>query len=139
MKNKIALVKRICRICYKAEDAEILLASEYTPQGEPTIDMDKYHKQIVGFLEDSLCKECKEKYKPEENYIIVGVEDETPLNTDNPPLTGTVVMIKKDSDYGRANLAEVFDTPIKYMIQSNIDEVFGNIHDNPELLKGEMK
>lgn len=99
MKEHVALVKRACRICNNTEDAEILLATKYNHKGEPLHDLKPYHGQVVGFLEEGVCKECKEKYKDYYVFIVCDLGKTTDEN--NPYRTGELVQILKTSEYGR--------------------------------------
>lgn len=99
MKEHVALVKRACRVCNNTENAEILLATRYNHKGELLQDLKPYDGKIIGFLEDGMCKECKERYKDYYVFIVCDLGKTTDEN--NPYRTGEIVQILKTSEYGR--------------------------------------
>lgn len=104
-KEHVALVKRACRICSNTEDAEILLATKYY-KGEPLHDLKPYHGQVIGFIEDGMCKKCKEKYK--DKIVFIEIDESKSEDKNNPHRTGQVVEIKINSNFG------------KYLISNNL-------------------
>jgi hypothetical protein len=98
-KSHVALVKRVCRVCLQTEDAEILLATHYHKNGEPVEDLAPMHGKVVGFIEDGMCKKCKEKH--EGFLVLIGCDlSANDSSKDNPVLLGKNVLVKKDSGFG---------------------------------------
>ena len=106
MKEHVALVKRACRVCHQAEDAEILLAKRYDQKGEPLQDLAPLNHQVIGFIDQGVCDKCKEKFNTKEYYILVEVDAAQSPDHNNPWCTGKVIQIKIDSDFGRHLLSK---------------------------------
>ena len=88
-----ALVKRLCPICLKEQDSEILMNTVLTEKNAENVE--KLHGKVVGFLDDG-CDECKEKLPPEKGtwFIVVDVEKTTDRN--NPHRTGSIFGVSKE-------------------------------------------
>jgi len=128
-KEHVALVKRACRVCNNTEDAEILLATQYKTniegQTEPVHDLKPYHRQVVGFLKDGMCKGCKEAYKG--YYVCVGIIPSKSENMNNPFKTGEIMQVKKESEFGLYLLQQNFiKHDMCYVDQAVIDKYKNN-------------
>ena len=99
MKEHTALVKRVCRVCHQAVDAEIVIATKYY-NGEPLIDLAKYHQKVVGFLEEP-CDDCKKKFKMDEYNIILEFDEAKTDDRNDPYCTGRVLQVRKDTEFAK--------------------------------------
>lgn len=88
-----ALVKRLCPVCLKEQDSEILMNTVLTEKNAKNVE--KLHGKVVGFLDDG-CDECKEKLPPEKGtwFIVVDVEKTTDRN--NPHRIGSIFGVSKE-------------------------------------------
>ena len=100
-KPHVALVKRACRICGEAKDAEILLAKRYlhgVPVGHQQLK--EANGQVIGFFEEA-CDECKKTYNMEEYYVVMGIIPSKSDDINNPFRNGEIIQIKKESALGK--------------------------------------
>ncbi len=105
MKNEnAALVKRACRICNAIVDAEIIMGTKFRPDGEPIQDLSEVHGKVVGYIEGhGKCGKCEDKTK---NKITLVTIDLDKSEGNNIYLTGDIILIKSDSEFGK-NLLDV--------------------------------
>jgi hypothetical protein len=99
MAEHVALVKRVCRVCHKEVDAEIVVATRYF-NGEPLTDLSQYHGKVVGFLEEP-CDDCKEKFRMDEYNIILEFDEAKTDDRNDPYCTGRVLQVRKDTEFAK--------------------------------------
>ncbi len=100
MAEHVALVKRACRICGKAVNADILLATKYHSNGKPLKSLSEYDGQVIGLLKGA-CSDCKTKFSMDIFYVIIEVNMKLTEDQNNPYLTGKVIQVKKESEFGK--------------------------------------
>ena len=88
-----ALVKRLCPVCLKQEDSEILMNTVLTEKNAEEVK--KLHGKVVGFS-DKCCDECKEKLPPEKGSWFIVVDSEKTEDLNNPYRTGSIFGVSKD-------------------------------------------
>ena len=88
-----ALVKRLCPVCLKEQDSEILMNTVLTEKNAKNVE--KLHGKVVGFLDDG-CDECKEKLPPEKGTWFIVVDSEKTTDRNNPYRTGSIFGISKE-------------------------------------------
>lgn len=88
-----ALVKRLCPICLKEKDSEILINKMLTEKNAK--DVEKLNGKVVGFL-DNGCDECKEKLPPEKGTWFIVVDSEKTTDRQNPYRTGYIFGVSKE-------------------------------------------
>lgn len=88
-----ALVKRLCPVCLKEQDSEILLNKVLTEKNAKEVE--KLHGKVIGFLDDG-CDECKEKLPPEKGTWFIVVDVEKTDDRNNPYRTGSIFGLSKE-------------------------------------------
>ena len=88
-----ALVKRLCPICLKEQDSEILMNNLLIEKNAK--DVENLHGKVVGFLDDG-CNECKEKLPPEKGTWFIVVDSEKTTDRQNPYRTGFIFGVSKE-------------------------------------------
>ena len=88
-----ALVKRLCPVCLKQEDSEILMNTVLTEKNAEEVK--KLHGKVVGFSDDC-CDECKEKLPPEKGTWFIVVDSEKTDDQNNPYRTGSIFGVSKE-------------------------------------------
>lgn len=88
-----ALVKRLCPVCLKEKDSEILLNKVLTEKNAKEVE--KLHGKVVGFFDDG-CDECKEKLPPEKGTWFIVVDAEKTDDRSNPYRTGSIFGVSKE-------------------------------------------
>ena len=88
-----ALVKRLCPVCLKEQDSEILMNKVLTEKNAQNVK--KLHGKVVGFLDDG-CDECKEKLPPEKGTQFIVVDVEKTTDRENPYRTGSIFGVSKE-------------------------------------------
>ena len=88
-----ALVKRLCPVCLKEQDSEILMNKVLTEKNAKNVE--KLHGKVVGFLHDG-CDECKEKLPPEKGTWFIVVDAEKTTDRNNPYRTGNIFGVSKE-------------------------------------------
>lgn len=86
----VALVKRICKMCWMEYDSDILINT--TLEGK---SVKKLHGKCVGFLEEP-CDKCKELLN---KAFIVIIYDSSKSNGKDLYRTGQVFEIRKESEF----------------------------------------
>ena len=88
-----ALVKRLCPVCLKEKDSEILMNKVLTEKNAKEVE--NLHGKVVGFLDDG-CDECKEKLPPEKGTWFIVVDSEKTTDRQNPYRTGFIFGVSKE-------------------------------------------
>ena len=88
-----ALVKRLCPVCLKEKDSEILMNKVLTEKNAKEVE--NLHGKVVGFLDDG-CNECKEKLPPEKGTWFIVVDSEKTTDRQNPYRTGCIFGVSKE-------------------------------------------
>ena len=88
-----ALVKRLCPVCLKEQDSEILLNKVLTEKNAKEVE--KLHGKVIGFSDDC-CDECKEKLPPEKGTWFIVVDVEKTDDRNNPYRTGSIFGVSKE-------------------------------------------
>ena len=88
-----ALVKRLCPVCLKEQDSEILMNTVLTEKNAKQVE--NLHGKVVGFS-DKCCDECKEKLPPEKGSWFIVVDSEKTEDLNNPYRTGYIFGVSKE-------------------------------------------
>ena len=88
-----ALVKRLCPVCLKEQDSEILMSKMLTEKNAEEVE--KLHGKVIGFSDDC-CDECKEKLPPEKGTWFIVVDSEKTDDRNNPYRTGSIFGVSKE-------------------------------------------
>ena len=88
----VALVKRLCPVCLKEEDAEIILNQILVPEEAKKVE--SIHGKVIGYS-DKICNECKEKIG--EGVYFVGINPNKTEDTLNPYRTGQIIGLSIDA------------------------------------------
>ncbi len=88
-----ALVKRLCPVCLKEQDSEILMNTALTEKNAKQVE--NLHGKVVGFS-DKCCDECKEKLPPEKGSWLVVVDLSKTEDKSNPHRTGQLFGVSKE-------------------------------------------
>ena len=88
-----ALVKRLCPVCLKEQDSEILLNKVLTEKNAKEVE--KLHGKVIGFSDDC-CDECKEKLPPEEGTWFIVIDAEKTDDLSNPYRIGSIFGVSKE-------------------------------------------
>ena len=88
-----ALVKRLCPVCLKEQDSEILMNKVLTEKNAKEVE--NLHGKVVGFLDDG-CNECKEKLPPEKGTWFIVVDLKKTTDRENPYRIGSILGISKE-------------------------------------------
>jgi hypothetical protein len=88
---EVALTKRLCPICTKEVDGEIMFNTRLTPGDAKKVKA--IHGQVVGFGKP--CEECSENMK--EAFMLVGVVEEKSDDRNNPYRSGKIWGIRKEA------------------------------------------
>ena len=88
-----ALVKRLCPVCLKEQDSEILMNTVLTEKNAKEVE--NLHGKVVGFS-DKCCDECKEKLPPEKGSWLVVVDLSKTEDKSNPHRTGQLFGVTKE-------------------------------------------
>jgi len=88
-----ALVKRLCPVCLKEQDSEILLNKVLTEKNAKEVE--KLHEKVIGFSNDC-CDECKEKLPPEKGTWFIVVDVKKTDDRSNPYRTGSIFGVSKE-------------------------------------------
>ena len=88
-----ALVKRVCPVCCKEHDAEILMNTVLTEKNANEIEA--MHGKVIGFMEDA-CDECQEKLPKDKGSWLVVVDLEKTEDKSNPHRTGQLFGVTKE-------------------------------------------
>ena len=94
---EVALTKRLCPVCCKEQDGEIIRNFNLTEKDAKQVK--EMHNQVVGYGE--LCDDCKETIK--DGIYLIGVLDEEQSN--NPNRSGHIVGITNEA------FQRIFDMP----------------------------
>ena len=86
---EVALVKRLCPVCLKEQDAEIIMNSKLTSKDADSVK--EMHGKVVGY--GDLCEDCKSPIG--EGVYFIGVDDY--LDSSNPSRSGHIVGITKEA------------------------------------------
>lgn len=88
-----ALVKRLCPVCLKQEDSEILMNTVLTEKNADNIEA--MHGKVIGFMDDA-CDECQEKLPKDKGSWLVVVDLEKTEDKSNPHRTGQLFGVTKE-------------------------------------------
>ena len=88
-----ALVKRLCPVCLKEQDSEILMNTVLTEKNADNIEA--MHGKIIGFMEDA-CDECQEKLPKDKGSWLVVVDLDKTEDKSNPHRTGQLFGVTKE-------------------------------------------
>ena len=88
-----ALVKRLCPVCLKEQDSEILMNNVLTEKNADEIEA--MHGKVIGFMEDA-CDECQEKLPKDKGSWLVVVDLEKTEDKSNPHRTGQLFGVTKE-------------------------------------------
>ena len=88
-----ALVKRLCPVCLKEQDSEILMNTVLTEKNAD--DVKAMHGKVIGFMEDA-CNECQEKLPKDKGSWLVVVDLSKTEDKSNPHRTGQLFGVRKE-------------------------------------------
>ena len=88
-----ALVKRLCPVCLKEQDSEILMNTVLTEKNADEIEA--MHGKVVGFMDDA-CDECQEKLPKDKGTWLVVVDLSKTEDKSNPHRTGQLFGVRKE-------------------------------------------
>ena len=88
-----ALVKRLCPVCLKEQDSEILMNRVLTEKNAKEVE--KLHGKVIGFSDDC-CDECKEKLPPEKGTWFIVIDAEKTDDLSNPYRIGSIFGVSKE-------------------------------------------
>ena len=88
-----ALVKRVCPVCLKEQDSEILMNTVLTKKNAD--DVKAMHGKVIGFMEDA-CNECQEKLPKDKGSWLVVVDLSKTEDKSNPHRTGQLFGVRKE-------------------------------------------
>ena len=88
-----ALVKRLCPVCLKEQDSEILMNTVLTKKNAD--DVKAMHGKVIGFMEDA-CNECQEKLPKDKGSWLVVVDLSKTEDKSNPHRTGQLFGVRKE-------------------------------------------
>ena len=88
-----ALVKRLCPVCLKEQDSEILMNTVLTEKNAKQVE--NLHGKVVGFS-DKCCDECQEKLPKDKGSWLVVVDLSKTEDKSNPHRTGQLFGVSKD-------------------------------------------
>ena len=88
-----ALVKRVCPVCCKEQDSEILMNTVLTEKNAD--DVKAMHGKVIGFMEDA-CNECQEKLPKDKGSWLVVVDLSKTEDKSNPHRTGQLFGVSKE-------------------------------------------
>ena len=88
-----ALVKRVCPVCCKEHDAEILMNTVLSEKNADNIEA--MHGKVVGFMDDA-CDECQEKLPKDIGNWLVVVDLSKTEDKFNPHRTGQLFGVRKE-------------------------------------------
>ena len=88
-----ALVKRLCPVCLKQEDSEILMNKVLTEKNAKEVE--KLHGKVIGFMDDA-CHECQEKLPKDKGSWLVVVDLSKTEDKSNHHRTGQLFGVTKE-------------------------------------------
>ena len=88
-----ALVKRLCPVCLKEQDSEILMNDVLTEKNADNIEA--MHGKVIGFMDDA-CDECQEKLPKDKGTWLVVVDLSKTEDKSNPHRTGQLFGVTKE-------------------------------------------
>ena len=88
-----ALVKRLCPVCLKEQDSEILMNTVLTEKNADNIEA--MHGKVIGFMDDA-CDECQEKLPKDKGTWLVVVDLSKTEDKSNPHRTGQLFGVTKE-------------------------------------------
>ena len=88
-----ALVKRVCPVCLKEHDAEILMNTVLSEKNADNIEA--MHGKVIGFMDDA-CDECQEKLPKDKGTWLVVVDLSKTEDKSNPHRTGQLFGVTKE-------------------------------------------
>ena len=88
-----ALVKRLCPVCLKEQDSEILMNKVLTEKNADNIEA--MHGKVIGFMKDA-CDECQEKLPKDKGTWLVVVDLSKTEDKSNPHRTGQLFGVTKE-------------------------------------------
>ena len=88
-----ALVKRLCPVCLKEQDSEILMNTVLSEKNADNIEA--MHGKVIGFM-DNACDECQEKLPKDKGTWLVVVDLSKTEDKSNPHRTGQLFGVSKD-------------------------------------------
>ena len=88
-----ALVKRVCPVCCKEHDAEILMNTVLSEKDADNVEV--MHGKVVGFMDDA-CDECQEKLPKDIGTWLVVVDLSKTEDKSNPHRTGQLFGVSKE-------------------------------------------
>lgn len=88
-----ALVKRVCPVCCKEHDAEILMNTVLSEKNADNVEA--MHGKVIGFMDDA-CHECQEKLPKDKGSWFIVVDSEKTEDLNNPYRTGSIFGVSKD-------------------------------------------
>ena len=88
-----ALVKRLCPVCLKQEDSEILMNTMLSEKNADNVEA--MHGKVIGFMDDA-CHECQEKLPKDKGSWLVVVDLSKTEDKFNPHRTGQLFGVRKE-------------------------------------------
>ena len=88
-----ALVKRLCPVCLKEQDSEILMNTVLSEKNADNIEA--MHGKVIGFMDDA-CDECQEKLPKDKGTWLVVVDLSKTEDKSNPHRTGQLFGVTKE-------------------------------------------
>ena len=88
-----ALVKRVCPVCLKEQDSEILMNKVLSEKNADNIEA--MHGKVIGFMDDA-CDECQEKLPKDKGSWLVVVDLSKTEDKFNPHRTGQLFGVRKE-------------------------------------------
>ena len=88
-----ALVKRLCPVCLKEQDSEILMNTVLSEKNADNVEA--MHGKVIGFMDDA-CDECQEKLPKDKGSWLVVVDLSKTEDKFNPHRTGQLFGVRKE-------------------------------------------
>ena len=88
-----ALVKRVCPVCCKEHDAEILMNTVLSEKNADNVEA--MHGKVIGFMDDA-CHECQEKLPKDKGSWLVVVDLSKTEDKSNRHRTGQLFGVTKE-------------------------------------------
>lgn len=88
----VALVKRACKLCGNAYNAEIILNKLLSVDKAQKVE--EMHGKVVGYM-DEPCEKCKEYM--EIGFLLIEVDEEKSIDHSNPYRTGRIFVITHEA------------------------------------------
>lgn len=91
-----AVVKRLCPVCCKAFDGELIMNNKLNVEEAKKIK--ELHGNIIGFSKDP-CEECQKIIDEKNVMFFIGIDENKTTDKGNPYRTGHVIGLDKNSEF----------------------------------------